>query len=139
MAIKTVEGLGGNYATPAGFNVKADGWSANFNIGTVETTGFIDAGYKTREPVILDMTGSASGTGQYDAASSAPIPATLVGATPALTAAQGAFTLTAKGGCTLGFTGNMTQVGLARPVAGKLSLSHNFESTGPITQAWDEA
>lgn len=134
----TIEGLNGAVALPTGFYCKFNTWSATVAITVVDTSGFTDNGWKTVAPVQVSLSGSAAGTGIFNVASASPINSTVMGSTAGLSSASGSFTLTATTGCTLGFSGTVTQVGFSRPVAGKLDVTYNFESSGQVTQTWDE-
>jgi len=136
--MSTIQGINGAYSGVTGFNAKMASWTANINIDNVETTGFSSNGYRDREPVIVHLDGNASGTGEFDASSTAPTPSALLAGTAAVSNAKGSMTLTATTGCTLAFTGVMQQVGLNRPNDGKLDVNHSFVSSGAITQTWDE-
>lgn len=142
MAITTIEGLGGTVSFPTGFNGKLSAWSATFTVETTETTGFADGGYRVLEPVKQYIDGSASGTAQYDGASAAPVPASLMdGSGLALgdwSSVKGTVTLTATTGCTWAFSAVITSVAINRAADGKADITFNFQSRGPITQTWDE-
>lgn len=131
----TIQGTGGLVAMPSGFVAKWDNWSADLNVDTVDTTGFTDVGYKVTEPVLVNMTGSASGTG-LTGSTNTPVSTTLLGSTAVVSAAQGAMTLTAGTGCTIGANVTVKKVGFRRPNAGKLDVSQDFESHGAITLTW---
>ena len=142
MAKKNIAGVGGAFTTFTGFNGNIASWSATYTIDTEEVTGFDSGGFRQYEPVAVALTGSASGTVQYDGASASPVLAALAdGAVLAvgdLEGAKGTLTLTAITGCTWAFSGIFTSIAIDRPAAGKASITFNFLSNGPITQTWDE-
>ena len=138
MAAKTIQGVGGNITMPTGFNSKYNRWQATANFSVVDTTGFSDSGYRTRALTIADISGSATGTALFDDASTSPIAAAVLAATFAPLSAQGSITLTHTTGCTHSFTGVISSVGFDRPIDGKEDTAHTFESSGAITQTWDE-
>ena len=134
----TIQGVGGAYSPVTDFNVKASVWAATINITTVEDTGFEDAGWESHKPTKIGISGTASGTGEYDSDGTTPIPAGVAAATAGLSATTGAMTLTAQTGCTLAFTAQMQSVGFNRANDGKLDMSHSFVSVGALTLVWDE-
>lgn len=135
----TIQGIGGSVTLPAGFHGKIDNFTFNLDMTTVITTGFIDVGWHVHEPVIQDFTGTASGTVQFDAATTTPVPAGMMGATPDPTLAKGTITLQFTTGCTWTFTGTIKNITGARPVAGKADISYGFEHAGGgVVQVWDE-
>ena len=138
----TIQGNGGAVSLPTGFDSKESSWNLDWSCETVDTTGFGDGGFRSREPVITSFTGSVDGTLTYDASSSAPIVDSLVdGSTMAvgdLNDATGTTTFTATTGCTLAADCVVTGCSITRPVDGKADVSYSVESTGPITQTWDE-
>lgn len=143
MPTSNITGPGGSVSLPTGFNGKLDVWSASLDMVEVITTGFDDGGNTTGDIVEQRFTGSATATGQFDGTSTAPIPSALLdGAALAegdfAANAKGSITLTAATGCTYAFTANITSVAFNRAHNGKLELTFNFASDGPITQTWDE-
>jgi len=138
MAEATIQGIGGSVTFPTGFNFKAASWSGDYSIETVDTTGFDEAGFRTKEPVIMSMSGSVAGTAESGAV--APILSTLATGTTiaasTLAAAKATLTLTAFTGCTFAMTAVVTRVSMSRPADGKMDVTMDFESTGPITQTW---
>lgn len=138
----TIQGLGGAASLPSGFDLKESSWSLDYSIETVDTTGFTDAGFRAREPVMISFTGSVDGTLTFDASSSAPIVDSLAdGSTLSagdLDDATGTTTFTAQVGCTLAADCVVTGISISRPVDGKADVSYSVESNGPITQTWDE-
>lgn len=143
MAKKNIAGIGGGITLPSGFNAKISSWSASLSIRTEEVTGFDSGGCEEHEPVMTGLTGSATGTVQYDAASTAPIPGALadgsVMAVGDLENAKGSITLTEITGCTYAFTGIITNVAFDRPNAGRCGITFDFLRTGPSTQTHDES
>ena len=91
----------------------------------------------------MQMTGSAAGTAEFDDSDTKPLPADLADgsamAAGDLNNAKAVMTLTATTGCTYSFTAVVTRVSMSRPADGKMDVSLDFESTGPITQTWDES
>jgi hypothetical protein len=138
----TIQGLGGNIALPSGWNFKASGWSFTYTVGTEETTGFDDAGFETHEPVFVRWEGSATGTLEFDAASTAPIPAAMADgggmALGDLANAKGEATFTATTGCTLVGNVIVTSLPINRTAKGRGEVTINLLGTGALTQTWDE-
>jgi len=123
----------GTGATTA-FDAKLDMWSAALDTGVVQTTGFGDAGYRTHEPTIGRMSGSASGMLITEFA---PVPVLALGATFDPTKCKGSVVLTATTGHTYTFNALISNVRITRPNDGKPSVSFDFRSDGPVTQsAW---
>ena len=141
MAAATIEGLGGNAAFTAGWTFKVASWSADYNVEVADTTGFGDGGFRAKAPVIASMTGSMAGTGQ--SATTVPVPAGMANGTTMsvgdLAGATTTVTLTATTGCTYAFSAVITRLSMSRPVDGKMDVSADFESSGPITQSWTTA
>lgn len=139
MPIQTIQGVGGGFISVSGFNSKFTAWTANITNEVVETTGFIDIGNSTNEsggPIKLE--GTAVGVAQFDAASTALLPATALGASPTFSAWKGAVTLTATAGCTYSFTAVVSGVATGRQYNGRMEVTMSFVSSGAITQTWDE-
>jgi len=135
----TIQGTGGSVTLPGGFNAKLNTWSAQLTVETVDTTGFEDNGYRTREPVLVTLSGSASGAARFSAEHATPANASLLGSTAGLGGAKGEVVLQAAPGCSYSFVAVMKRVSLSRPVDGRCVVSFDFDSTGPIVQTWDEA
>lgn len=142
MAKKNIAGVGGSFTTISGFNGKIGSWSATYTIDTEEVTGFDSGGFRQYEPVAASITGSASGTAEYDDTNASPLPAALAdGAALAvgdMEGAKGTITLTAITGCTWAFPAIITSVALDRQAAGKATITFNFQSNGAPTQTWDQ-
>ena len=132
MALVTIQGDGGS-VTVANFTGKLQAWSASMSFGLVDTSGFDDDGYRTREPLLCGMSGSATGTIITETApfSDAVLQTPAVPAT--LTASV---VLTATSGCTYTFQAVLSRCSIVRPYDGKGTVTFNFQSTGRITQAW---
>lgn len=144
MAVGTlITGNGGAVTLPTGFNFKVTGWSAQYTPTTVENTGFDDAGFETHDVACTAMTATVNGVGSYDAATTAPLPASVVdGAGMAvgdLASLKASLTLTATTGCSYAFTGVCTGVSFTRNAKGQLEITANYRSSGAITQTWDES
>lgn len=135
----TIQGTGGSVTLPGGFNAKLNTWSAQITVETVDTTGFEDNGYRTREPVLVTLTGSASGAARFSAENATPANATLLASSAGLGGAKGEVVLQAAPGCAYSFSAVMKRIALSRPVDGRCDVTFEFESTGPIVQTWDEA
>ena len=134
-----ISGPGGNCALPTGFNAKIQGWSGAMEMPIEDATGFSDNGWSF--PVHIGpvaIKGSATAVGQFDDATTAPVPAALIAATVDFSNAVGAMTLTATTGCTYTFTGVISNVSYDRQASGKLNMTFDFESQGVVTQTWDE-
>ncbi len=138
----TIQGNGGDVAFPTGWNFKASGWSMTYTVGTEETTGFDDGGFESHEPVFINWSGSITGTLEYDASNTAPIPGDLADgsalAVGDLANASGSATLTALTGCTYAGTIVVQSLPINRPTKGRGEVTLNFIGSGPLTQTWDE-
>jgi hypothetical protein len=138
----TIQGLGGNIALPTGWNFKVSGWSFTYTVGTEETTGFDDGGFETHEPVFVRFEGSATGTLEFDATTTAPIPAAMADgggmAVGDLASAKGTATFTATAGCTLEGTVVVTSLPMNRTAKGRGEVTINLLGSGALTQTWDE-
>jgi len=141
---KIISGTGGGVTMVTGWNYKFGAFTAAYNIGEAEHTGFGDGNFYNGDPVgPVRLTGSASGQASFNTMSTAPIPAALVdGSAMALgdltTSARGTITLTATTGCTWAASCNIQGVDLTRSEVSNADATVRFGSTGPITQAWDE-
>ena len=134
----TIQGSGGSVVLPGGFNAKLNNWTAQLVVETVDTTGFEDQGYRTREPVLVTLTGTASGAARFSIQNATPANADLLGESAGLGGAKGAVTLQAAPGCTYSFSAVMHKITLSRPVDGRCDVTFEFQATGPITQTWDQ-
>jgi hypothetical protein len=137
-----IAGIDGGITLPSGYNILVNNWSANYTVETVDSTTFDSSGFREFEPTIQSMTGAFGGHGQFDATTTAPIPAALVDggvlATGDLASTKATVTLTATTGCTLAGTAIITGLSFSRDVAGKLEITGELQFSGPITQTWDE-
>lgn len=143
MAKKNITGVGGSVTMPTGFNAKLASWSATLNITTEEVTGFDSGGCEEHEPVALGISGSATGTLQYDDSNAKPMPSALgdgsvLAVGDLTTNLMGSLTLLAITGCSWAFTAVITGINIERPAKGKATVTFNFQSSGAITQTWDE-
>jgi hypothetical protein len=134
----TIQGSGGSVVLPGGFNAKLNNWTAQLIIETVDTTGFEDLGYRTREPVLVTLIGTASGAARFNIENATPASATLLGESAGLGGAKGDVTLQAAPGCTYSFAAVMHRITLTRPVDGRCDVTFDFQATGHITQTWDQ-
>jgi len=135
----TIQGTGGA-ATLLGedastaFCAKLDTWSATLDTGIVETTGFGDKGYRHRAATIGRMSGSASG---MVISEFPPIPVLALGETFLPEKCKGELVLTAMTNHTYTFDALITNVAITRPEEDKVTVSFDFQSSGPVTQsAW---
>lgn len=135
----TIQGTGGSVTLPGGFNAKLNNWNAQIIIQTIDTTGFEDNGYRTREPVTVSLSGAASGAARFNTENATPTNATLLTTSAGLGGAKGQVTLQAAQGCHYTFNAVMKKITLARPVDGRCDVTFEFESTGPITQTWAQS
>jgi hypothetical protein len=135
----TIQGDGGSFTTLSGFNLKADGWAFDYKIETVDTSGFADGAFRTREPAVASGTFTVTGTAE--GGSSTLVPAALADGSGMAEGdlgsnAKGSFTLTAESGNTIGFTGVVTGVSVDRRFDGRMEYTLTGETTGAITQSW---
>lgn len=128
-----VVGTGGA-ASATGYNIKASAWTADFDMGSVDTSGFSDNGYRVREGTVVSMDGTI--TGSAEGATSNPIPAAVLAATADPSAASVSVTLTAESGNTYSATCLINGVSMNRPFDGKMDMTFNYQSSGAITQTW---
>lgn len=141
---KPIGGPGGSFAGPTGWNLKFASWAGSYDVETADAQGFEDSGFIFPIPVNTGFSGSVAGVLQYNAASTKPVPDALMdGAVLAVgdleTSSVGSFTLTVITGCTIAFTGVMTNFTINRALKGSAVLgSFSFVSQGPITRVWDE-
>lgn len=138
----TIQGTGGackliHLTDETGFIAKLDLWSASSDFGLLQTTGFGDKGYRTFEPTICRVKGSASG---MVVTSTPPVAAGAIPVSPnpfVPGSCKGEVVLTAATGCTYTFNANITGLTITRPEDGKVTVSFDFSSDGVVTQAWD--
>jgi len=141
---KPIGGPGGNFAGPSGWNFKFSSWAASYDVETADAQGFADTAIFPI-PVNHGLSGSVAGVIQYDAASTQPVPdAMMDGAVLAVgdleTSCVGTFTLTIITGCTISFTGVITNFTINRALKGSAVLgSFSFVSQGNMTIVWDES
>jgi len=142
---KPIGGVGGNFSGPSGWNIKFASWAASYDVETADAQGFEDGGFIFPIPINTGLSGSVAGVLQYDAAATQPVPDGLMdGAVLAVgdleASSVGTFTLTIITGCTIAFTGVMTNFTVNRALKGSAVLgSFSFVSQGPITVTWDES
>lgn len=132
-----VSGVNGD-VTASGFNIDIDGWTTEVQVNEATWHTFGSAWLK-RANVSYGMTGQFTGTVQYDAATTAPMPV----ATGGLVQNSGfegvTLTLTAETGCTYTGTANIVGVSLARPADNRMTGTFRFAFVGQPTQTWDES
>lgn len=143
MAIKAIGGPGGSFAGPSGWNLKFASWSASYDIEVADAQGFENGGWQFPIPINTGISGSVAGVLQYDAATTQPVPDALMdGAVLAvgdLDGCVGTITLTIITGCTIAFTGIITNFTVNRVLKGAAVLgSFSFVSQSPATITWDE-
>ncbi len=134
MAATVIAGCDGTISLP-GVNFKVVDWSFDLTIEILETTGLEDC-TKTFVPTDVVMTGTWSGTAQYDAPNTIPIEAAL--ATGDMDVAQGEGILTALTGCTLTGDVILTNINMVRARGAAMTHTGSFQFTGPVTIVWDE-
>ena len=133
----TIQGVGGDctlihQTNNTGFVAKLDAWSANLSTGIVETSGFGDLGYRTREATILRLSGSASGMVITEFA---PVPVLALGATFLPEKCKGTVTLTVSANHYYSFNALISNLTISRPEDGKCIVTFDFRSDGPVTQS----
>lgn len=141
MATATIQGTGGDVTLPSGFTGKLGTWSAQIEVGSVDTSGFSDNGWQDNRPTIVGMSGSAGGTLITDTPA---LPTALMASSADLTAAKGTLVLQAATStstsstnvCKYTMTAVISGVSISRPVDGKADVTFDFQSSGTITQAW---
>jgi hypothetical protein len=139
MPLTQITGPGGSVTFLSGFNGKFNNWTATVTNPTVETTGFADNGSKTNKPGgPISMAGTITAVGNFDAAATAPIPSAGIGTNPTFSSWEGSITLQAATGCTFAASVVANSVVMTRGNAGRFELSFSWESSGPITETWDE-
>jgi hypothetical protein len=133
-------GSDGSVTLPSGYNAQLNTWSATISRTTSIVTGFGDTGHQRRASGVVDLTGSAGGVPEYNAATTIPFP-TAAGPPIVLNdAAGGSMTLQVADGCTLAFGAVFSSYAFSVTNDGDSTITFNFEmndSDGP-TVAWDE-
>lgn len=136
MADDIVSGTTGD-VTASGFNCDLDGWSGNLQADKTSYRTFASP-WKKQKNVAYALSGQFTGTIQYNAASTKPIP-TLTGGVVSTVAFEGvSFTLTAHTGCTYTFTGNVAGINVNRTATDRMTGTFAFDSDGPVSVTWDE-
>lgn len=141
MAKKNITGPGGGYTTVSGFNAKYEEWSAAFDFGAVDTTGFEDNGWNYTDVSSCKVTVTATGVLQFDDTSAAPFPSAFISSTFAPASGAGSATLTVQTGCTFAGTFVATSSNISRSAKSgtKAAVTHTLENQGAVTQTWDES
>lgn len=124
--------------TATGFNADIDGWT--MTVGAEDTIQYrtFSSDWKSKKNVGYGGSGQFTGTIQFDASSTQPVP-TATGGTVLPSSFEGiSFTLTATSGCTLTFTGNITTVDLNRQASDRMTGTFRFEADGAVDVTWDE-
>jgi hypothetical protein len=67
-------GSDGSVTLPSGYNAQLNTWSATISRTTSIVTGFGDTGHQRRASGVVDITGSAGGVPEYNAATTIPFP-----------------------------------------------------------------
>lgn len=140
MAETTIDGLNATVSRGSDldqYHLKEDTFTADLAWATVPTTGFVDAGNQTHAHVGFGISGTITGTGTFDAATTAPFPTTAIAL--ATTPPVGTLTLQFTTACTLAVKALYTGIGMVRPENGKLDIVQSWIGSGVVTTAWDEA
>lgn len=123
--------------TASGFNCDVDAWTTDVEVDTVSYRTFENA-WKKRKNVAYGMTGQFTGTIQFDAADTKPMPSS-TGGTINNTSFEGvSLTLTATTGCTYTGTGNIEGINLSRSATDRMTGTFRFGFDGQPSQTWDE-
>lgn len=131
-----VSGTDGD-VTASGFNAEIDAWTFDLSADSVSYRTFTSA-WKKQKNVAYGATGQFTGTIQFDAASTSPMPTATGGEVNTPSFEGVSFTLTATTGCTYTFTGNVTGIGLNRTATDRMTGTFRFNTDGAVTQTWDE-
>ncbi len=140
MAATDIVGYGGGFTGPNGVNADWAAWSLTL-VNKVANYATFASRWEKSKLTTSKFTGSVSGTVQYLASNTQPVPLSTVSDTVGtnLTAMAGAATFTATTGCTI--TGNvcMTNIVLDRRVDGQMTMVANVESDGECLINWTTA
>ena len=129
-------GSEGNVTLPTNSSALINTWSASISRATSVITGFGDTGARRLASKVVDITGSASGTPQYDVSAGSAVDG-IIG-----NQAAGTITLTwvASPACTLEFDCIMSSVALSTSMGGEAAVTFNFEcadENAPVF-TWEE-
>lgn len=138
MAVKDIVGGTDGAITASGFNCDLDAWSAS--VGAEDTASWrtFTSKWKKKKNIGYGLSGQFSGTIQFDAATTKPVPSATGGQINPTSFEGVSFTLTATVGCTFTFTGNVTVLDVQRPAADRMTGTYRFEADGPVSITWDE-
>ncbi len=131
-----VGGTTGSVAA-SGFNCDVDGWSASVRVGEVTYRTF-SSEWLSRKNISFTMEGSFTGTIQYDAANTAPMPTSTGGGINGVAFSGVSLVLTAHTGCTFTGTANITGIDLTRQASDRATGTWNFAFDGQPSMTWDE-
>lgn len=126
-------GSDGSATLPSGYAASLNTFSATLTRTTQVVTGFGDTFQQRRASGVLDLTGSAGGTLEDDAASTSPlgIHGSAAGGNVTLVFGQSASTLV--------FPAVFSSTAFSVAQDGASTVTFNFELSGAITTAtWDE-
>lgn len=128
----TVQGHGGNIDL-GDFVMKFSSWSLDIVSGLGETTGFVDAGYRVVEPLLISAGGQAVGTVIQE---DCPFNLNALGNPFTAGDCLQAITLTAANALTFAGNAHIGSVQMSRPVDGRMACAINFTFDGRITPTW---
>lgn len=130
-------GSDGNITLPTNSSALINTWSASISRATSVITGFGDTGARRIASKVVDITGSAAGTPNYDASNGSAVDG-IIG-----NQAAGSITLTwasAPSLCSLEFDCVMSSVALSTSMGGEATVTFNFEcadASQPVF-TWEE-
>ena len=131
-------GSEGAVPLPSNFSALLNTWSASISRPTSVITGFGDTGARRIASKVADITGSASGTPNYDASDLSAWDGIVTVQDPA------AMTLTwvASPACSIAFKALINSVAVSSAVNGDATVTFNFEAavapSDTVTFTWDE-
>ena len=131
MAVTDIVGGTDGDITAQGFHGDVDGWTAEIGVDEATWRTFADK-WKKRANVAYQMTGTFTGTIQFDAADTSPTASLDEASFEGIT-----LTLTATTGCTYTGTANVTGVSLNRIATDRMTGSWRFGFVGQPTETWD--
>lgn len=138
MAKTAISGVTGSVTLPSGHNLRVRAWSGQQSQQVNDITGFAQAPWAANLGGLNSFRGSASGYLEFDAATTSPgLGGTATSTTVSKTG--GAFTLQAGTGCTLTFTGIISNISVGQSVDGVGTGMIDFVADGAVTSSWDES
>jgi hypothetical protein len=131
-----IVGYNGAVSGNTGWNMAVVSFQATIHVTPSDTTEIGD-GWSYSDPAHFSISGVVVGKLRYNAATTAPIPASIMATSPTLSAAQVTLTLTLDTGCTWSGPATIVALDLGRDnIEGTVAFS--FIGNGSWGQTWDE-